>query len=169
MGLPWSAERLLGWRSQYSRVKRWHHRVREGIEKAQARYDGVRPENLDDVLAFFLFCYSLRDWVVRTGGTSAATIDALVSANKAMRICRDICHRAKHHTLSAPSVDADFSIGREYDIWTEGERWFVLAGNDRLHLVDLAHECMAFWDHLVGSGTLTEPPDPFGGIRSDPH
>jgi hypothetical protein len=79
-----------------------------------------------------------------------------------MKICRDVCNRIKHHTLKGnPSIDADWSIGREYVFWGErGEKFFVIA-DDKRDAMDVVRGCVKFWNEIVNGGKLQEPPNPF--------
>jgi hypothetical protein len=111
MGLPWSMENILEWRSQYDRMKRWLAKLREFGR------DQEDEERLDLYLAFFLNCYSLLDWFVKSGGIDASEIHNRIQASEAMRLCRDICNRSKHMQIGSPhkpSTEADFSLAREY-------------------------------------------------------
>lgn len=165
MGLPYSTEKILGWRSQYEAVERWYQRC----EKCHVdnRYTS-HADATDFILAFFVFCYHLRDYVIETGNISACEIDSLIDNNFAMRICRDVCLRAKHHTISNKgsvkrSVDIDWSLGREYDPWPsgkDGEKLFLIAG-DKFDAMDIVNHCRKFWKDLVESGKLKEPQNPF--------
>ena len=66
----------------------------------------INDDFVDFFLAFMVMCYSLRDFVVRTGGVLEDEIDELIRDCEAKRICRDVCNRAKHCAISRPSVDA---------------------------------------------------------------
>src|SRR5262249_11565420 len=118
MGLRWSAENILSWRSQHDRLKRWSRRLHEFGD------DGSFQERLDFFLAFFLNCYALRDWFINSNSISQIELDNLIQSNEAMRLCRDICNRSKHLTLNRPaSTDPNFSIGSEYDHYGDRDRF----------------------------------------------
>jgi hypothetical protein len=62
------------WQDQRSRVGRWHKRVSaigRGIPTDMSKADA-----LDDVFAFFMNCYHLRDWVIGSGFKAEADVDA---------------------------------------------------------------------------------------------
>jgi hypothetical protein len=154
MGLPWSAENVLSWRSQLDRVKRWSDRLKEFGR------DDTDQERLDFYLAFFLNCYALRDWFINSNAVSKPDMDGLTQSNEAMRLCRDICNRSKHLTLNRnPSTEATFSIGREYTPYAN--RFFVIALGEKRDLFEIASACVAFWDEFLKTYKPPEPPNPF--------
>jgi len=97
-----------GWKGQFARTIRWHERV----AALGARDDlGISPTTAFDYLyAFFQNCYHLRDWLKNAGAASDAELQAFMTGNHEMAICRDIANGTKHLRISAPSVDAKPSI-----------------------------------------------------------
>ncbi len=137
MKLPRSAENALSWRSQYNRLERWFARLSEPVSDI---------EKLDFYLAFFMNCYALRDWLIKSEAMAKQEIDRLVFANQSMCICRDVCNRSKHLLLtSKPSADAHYQIAHEYMHHDETTRWFIVAAGMKRDLFDLAATCMTFW------------------------
>lgn len=145
-----SAENILRWRSQFHRV---------GLAPDEAISD---IEKLDFFLAFFMNCYALRDWFIQSRAVPKSEMDRLVFADGSMRLCRDICNRSKHLSLTRdPSVDAHYQIAREYDHYDKTARWFILAAGTKRDLFDLASGCMDFWRlFLREHANLPETPYP---------
>lgn len=115
--------------------------------------DALLPvDRLDVLLTFFQNCYALRDWIQNDERAPKTDLDTLMSSSEALRICRDICNGSKHLTISHPSIDADFSIGREYipcSLVTglpSPHRWFIVAGTEKHDVLELAGECMKTWE-----------------------
>jgi len=93
------------YRVQFERMMRWYHRFEErdsiAFMKLPSQFNEVDffLHALDDILAFFLNCYSLKDWI-----KNDETIDQEVRDNvekyineaECMRICADICNGSKH-------------------------------------------------------------------------
>jgi hypothetical protein len=157
MGLRWSMENILGWRSQFDRMERWHRRLQSlpGTQSSD-------QEALDFYLAFFQSCFALRDWLVEGGFVTETQIDGLVQGDPSMRICRDVCNRSKHFRLNRrPSVDADFSILREYRGEGHVNALAIIAGDEKRELWDVADSCVWFWRNLIRSEQIPEPPSPF--------
>jgi hypothetical protein len=76
-----------------------------------------------------------------------------------MKICRDVCNRYKHYTITNPSIDADWTIQRTVvnpfisDEW----EWTLIAGDSNVALWDLMIQCIGFWEALVaGYGLLVD-------------
>jgi len=156
MGLRWSAENILSWRSQFDRLIRWSKRLEEfGTDESD-------QERLDFYLAFFLNCYALRDWFIQSDVLSQPEMDALINADYSMRLCRDICNRSKHLVLHhKPSVDGNFSIAREYDPFEKKNRLFIIAMGDKRDLFELTSSCVEFWKRFLLSQAPEEPRNPF--------
>ncbi len=162
MGLKWSAEKILGWRTRWASVQRWRDRCVACFEDGRCAND---QDFVDFFLAFMMLCYSLRDFTIHSGGVSKDDIDPRIGKCDAMRLCRDICNRAKHHTLDKkPSIDADWSLGREYIPWSNGHhKWFVVADGKKYDPLDLVSGCIRFWEELIVLRKFVEPPNPFPG------
>jgi hypothetical protein len=157
MGLRWSMENILGWRSQFDRMERWHGRLQPLLGK-----QGSDQDPLDFYLAFFQSCFALRDWLVEGGLLPGSDIDKLIQADPSMRICRDVCNRSKHFRLNRPpSIDANFSILREYRGEGHANALAIIAGDEKRELWDVADHCTWFWRNLVRSNQIPEPPSPF--------
>ena len=143
-----SAENIRGWRSQLQRVHRWHERLKQPADDV---------DRLDTYLAFFINCYALRDWFDKSGAVSKATIDRHISNSECMGICRDLCNRSKHFSISNPSFDEQFSLVREYRGETEPNAWIILSCGKKVELYTLARECLEFWDRFIA---ITKPAEP---------
>lgn len=138
-----SMENIEGWRSQFDRVRRWEDRT------LKASAQGTQDE-LDFYLAFFLNCYSLRDWIVNAGVVKSSEIDRCIKGSVDMRLCRDICNRTKHLLPDRKaSADALFSIAREYRGRDTPISLVVLATGAKTDLRMLMHGCMKFWTDFV--------------------
>ena len=157
MGIGLTLQQLEGWRGQFSRMLRWRHRV---VDAA----NGDRSvDELDFLLAFFESAHHLRDWLEETSTIQRMELDALIGAHAELGICRDIANGFKHHSISRPSVDAEFAIvnqyvdpewlGREYR-FPNGE-WTVLAGGHQFGLVELSELVVELWTTFLASKGLS--------------
>lgn len=152
MGLRHSAEKVRGWSGLYLSLADWPDRIRECHRSPHRMRD-----ELTFYLCFFAQAYSVRDWLVKQGIVRSADIDAAIRGDVAMQICRDICNRYKHYTLTSPSIDADWSIQRrlispfQSDDW----EWTVIADDQNLVLWDLMIRCISFWEALVAAHGLS--------------
>ena len=55
-----------------------------------------KEEALDEVFAFFMSCYHLRDWVIGSGLKTEADVDGYIRSNNDLALCRDMCTGLKH-------------------------------------------------------------------------
>ena len=153
MGLGVSVHKTDGWRGQYERVKRWHGLVQHiGTQ----RKIGDTEQEHDFVCAFFQNCYHLRDWLHNTHAVPAKSLEEFFREHEPMRVCRDICNGTKHWRIDHPSVDAAFSIGREYvpanwptDRPQLNASWFIICGSTKYDIFQLADACVALWDSFL--------------------
>ncbi len=155
MGIGLTLQELEGWRGQYDRMLRWHSRV---IAAANA---GPSADELDFLLAFFESCFHLREWLLVTSATDQKALEDLFLSKPELRVCRDFANGFKHHTISKPSIDAQFSVVNEYvpKNWPSAHaypdgKWTVLAVGHQFGLVDLAGQCASIWQDLLRSKTL---------------
>jgi len=115
MVIPESLHAEGTWRAQYSRLCRWHQRVR-----ALVRTEGKRTapqDELDFIFAYFQTCFHLKEWLWKSGAVSQAETDSLTNQHFEFKLCRDICNGTKHFKISEAkaSVDFHFSIQRDID------------------------------------------------------
>jgi DNA-binding XRE family transcriptional regulator len=144
MGLGWSTHRNDGWRGQFNRMLRWHQRV----VAAAATGD---PALEDYIFAFFQNCYYVQEWIAKTAPEAKPEVNRFFAASPPLRLCRDLCNGTKHLNISRPSVDAKFSIGREYaPAEPTGSRFFVVA-NGKHDLLELAAACVAEWERFCST------------------
>jgi hypothetical protein len=158
MGLGLSMHKSGGWRGQYDRVRRWHCLVQH---IGRQRKEGDTQQEHDFLYAFFQNCYHLRDWLKNSDTVRPATLAAFFRLNEPMLVCRDICNGTKHWQIDRPSIDADFSIGREYvptgwpgDRPHANESWFIISGQSKYDVFQLADTCMALWESFLRDNNL---------------
>ena len=155
MGIGKTLQQVEGWQGQYERMLRWHKRA-----NAAARSD-VSPDELDFLLAFFESCFHLRDWLLAVGSTDQQSLEELFKSHDELRVCRDLANGFKHHSISRPSVDAQFSVVREYipRNWPSAHaypngKWMVIAGGYQVGLRELAGRCVSIWQIFLASKGL---------------
>lgn len=148
---------------QLERVKRLHQRfkkINDGFEHTQAsqNYD-------DDVYAFFLNCYHLKDWIKNDPYCAAwPDVEAFINANQDLQVCADLCNGLKHLVLTRPrsagspqfagekislnisdglGVQASVSIAISYEIAT--------TNRDTLDAFSLASSCVSAWEQFIAA------------------
>lgn len=84
---------------QWERVKRWHARLQNfNSFKTSATAEEVQ----DNLYAFFLNCYHLKDWLKQSFPEKSAKVEALYDKNKGvlcLKICADMTNANKHTRL----------------------------------------------------------------------
>ena len=154
---PSSLHKSQGWKSQWLRLGRWHERVQK-IGNAESTYENSECQH-DDVYAFFMNCYHLRDWLTKSEVVDPKELSQFFKYNRDMGLCRDICNGLKHLNISRPSIDADFSFGREYVPANapgyNNERLFIFADGKFLDIFDLADRCVWHWQYFLSERGLS--------------
>jgi hypothetical protein len=145
---------------QFARVARWHVRLKE--VKSGKRHDRDTAFYEDELYAFFMNCYHLKDWIKGDPTLRAANkgrdVEDAVKNDAYMQVCGGICNGEKHfgasrdkskpnpNVLSA-HIKLDVSQGTiaiEYNIDTGGTL-------GTMRVFDLAQKCLEFWDHYIPS------------------
>jgi hypothetical protein len=142
MGIGWSTHRNGGWRGQLDRIHRWHARVVKAAKTGSAELE-------DFIFVLFQNCHHLREWLEKTSTIPKDEITAFFTKTKELRLCRDLCNGTKHMSLKSASVDAGFSIGREYARHEPGGARMVLIADDKYDLLELASRCVVLIDDFT--------------------
>lgn len=121
-----SADNAAGWLSHYRRTLRWAERAEQLLE---ALPETDFHDALDFTLAYFVWCHSLRDWLIKTGALDENTINAELKKYPEWKRVRDLGNRQRHPVLTQNPTDADWAMAREYDVFSP-----VLEGRERHHL-----------------------------------
>jgi hypothetical protein len=142
MGIGWSIHKNGGWRGQLARIHRWHERLHLAAVRGS--------QDLEDfAFTFFQNCYYLREWLQKTCSMSKSEIDTLFTSSKELELCRDICNGTKHLTIDRPSIDADFSIGREYDPNEKSGYRLLWIADGKYDVLELASRCVSILDQFT--------------------
>lgn len=66
-------------------------------------------------LAYFLWCHSLREWLINDNAIDTSSLDAELANYPIWRLCRDVANRTRHLDLTHRPTDKDWSAYREYE------------------------------------------------------
>jgi len=146
----------LRYQEQFERVKRWYARFRE-INQGKPH---THPSDyyLDEVYAFFLNCYHLKDWIQNedTIKPPKGKVEHFINQNKCMRVCADICHGIKHLKLqrSRSGENPKFGAKKFYlDLGTSPPtikiKFSVVTTTGVIDAFDLASECIQKWEEFI--------------------
>ncbi|PIE12174.1 MAG: hypothetical protein CSA70_10545 [Rhodobacterales bacterium] len=120
------ADRVGGWRNHFNRCERWQSRAQSALNDLS---NTEFHEALDFALAYFVWCHSLRDWLLKDGALKRDDLDAQLASYPQWSIVRDVANRSKHLKITMKSKDAEWSMSREYDPLA-----VVIEGRERCHL-----------------------------------
>ena len=153
------------YREQYERLRRWYAKL---AKLHGGREHDVASDNyVDEIYAFFMNCYHLKDWIRKDAAVPAAVRDAVedyIDANRALRLCADICNSLKHVTLTKPRSGESPSFGRKRYRFALGSgapriglTYEIDASGGKTDAFTLAGECIAAWDAFLALHGLSDP------------
>src|SRR6202022_45849 len=82
------------------RMRRWYEKF---AETDRGRKHVSSSDNyIDEVYAFFMNCYQLKDWIKHDTAIPPdvqKAVEGFIDKNECLRLCADICNALKHLTL----------------------------------------------------------------------
>ncbi len=145
---------------QFERVKRWYERFKQIHDGAPP---GVAPSTeyyLDDVYAFFLNCFHLKDWIIQDNTVPKSTssiVEGFISRSTSLSICADLCNSIKHLSLTQPPRTGKVPqwgprfkavIGNGSTIAVE---YSIITASGPIDAFDLATKCVDEWKQFIKS------------------
>jgi hypothetical protein len=145
------------WLDQWHRLCRWYKRILSLRSKAMKT--SLTIDDADLIVAYFMNCYHLRDWLLESRPEWKPDIEQLISSSFEYKACRDICNGYKHKLIRNPSLDSDFNFYREYDYDAipghnpEIYRFAFADGNSirKYDVFNLSDLCQELWDNFLKS------------------
>ena len=138
------------YQEQFERVKRWYSRFKEindgKLHNRNTEFDA------DDVYAFFVNCYHLKDWILHDD-----TIDALAKKevgkfikDKDMQLCAKLCNCEIKHLIKVENG----RFGGKHSYYRIPERImkikFSIKIKDRdIDAFELATKCVQKWEKFI--------------------
>lgn len=151
---------------QYNRMNRWYQRF---VALDQGRVHDTPSDNyLDEIHAFFLNCYHLKDWIKHDDALSSgvqAAVESYIDGNRWLRICADICNSLKHLRLKTNRSGEDPSFGPKLfaltlapgQVTTISLKYDVQTNTGPIDSFRLATECVAAWKIFLKDNGLIVP------------
>lgn len=144
-----SADTYGGWKNHFKRLSRWRDRVEYAYEQPEQH---KIHDVLDFILAYFVWCHSLREWAINSKAISRQKLDWLLHEYVEWEICRDIANRQRHFEINRKPRDKDWSVGREYNPFNPPEhRINIFSGNRIFEARDLVRRTHQMWDEISRS------------------
>jgi hypothetical protein len=143
---------------QYERMRRSYDRFRE-IKPGLT--DKISSDYEDDIYAFFMHCYHLKDWVKNDTSVKTrmpnigADVERFINESEALSLCADLCNSSKRLELKRDSSGERPTFGRKqyhHQLNLGSGRsirleWLVQRNNEpAIDAFQLATECIAAWD-----------------------
>jgi hypothetical protein len=109
----------------------------------------------DDLYAFFINCYHLKDWVKNDPEISTEVkgdIENFIANSEELSICADICNGSKHLKLKAPRKDPNTKVdARHFSLYLgHGPvihiEYMIESGGKIYDAHLLATKCLKAWD-----------------------
>jgi hypothetical protein len=162
------------YKEQFERMIRWYKRY-DYIQRDRCRPypDEINLEevfhlSVDDIYAFFLNCYHLKDWIKNDDSLSQSVrdqVEGFINKNKCLQICADICNSTKHLKLNqAPRCVGGDLI--ESTLWIgarDGSKYIwvrstILTDQGERNAFEIARECVNKWREFIDTyiGTTTD-------------
>ncbi len=122
-------------------------------------HDQASDNYVDEIYAFFLNCYHLKDWIRQDGSIARVDrdrIEAFINSNRDLRLCADICNALKHVTLSSPRSGENPAFGKKRFALSLGSgpttislRYEVETETGCLDAFEIAKKCVGAWDEFI--------------------
>jgi hypothetical protein len=143
---------------QFERVKRWYERF-EKIDQGKL-HDANSDVYQDEVYAFFLNCYHLKDWIKHDDTIPAHArrkVEVFTKSRNCLRICRDICIAVKHLDMRSKPLSGRVPEWRGRKIHlvlggrqpTLGVKYSLMTGKGLMDAFDLATNCIREWEQII--------------------
>lgn len=142
---------------QLERTERWFKRFEDLQQGTQCNQPSECLQ--DDVYAFFMNCYHLKDWIINDPALDhmRPKVEAFINDNECLKLCADLCNGCKHLRLTSSRSKQDplFS-GRHYRIEIGSKHGQTiqitydvntLSGTQDAY--DVASQCMTAWRDFV--------------------
>lgn len=140
---------------QLTRVKRWYERFSQ-VDRGR-KHDMDAEFYQDEVYAFFLNCYHLKDWIEKddsVGPEAKRKVSKFIGTNEDLGLCRDICNGIKHLKLkNGPTPELR---GRKLTVVVGGVRettmsvkYNIETAGGSVDAFSLATRCVQAWEDFI--------------------
>ena len=146
------------YQEQLGRVKR----LRKDIERFSVATDENFETALDAFTSFFIQCYHMRDWLIKSGFGKIA-VDHFIERSTWLSLCRDLANKQKHQKIDRYKPQNDFldhgvgistPISRHFDYFIHKEPRFgidVWEFGMPIDVMEVADKCVNGWEDFLKS------------------
>jgi hypothetical protein len=141
---------------QWDRVTRWFQRFKEISEGREHIHESNFYQ--DDVFAFFLNCYHLKDWIKNdpSAGRMSNLVEDYINKCEALSICADLCNGLKHLTLEKSRSGQYPEFGAKTHRLTLGTvptrisiGYLIVTDKKQYDAFELAEQCILDWESFI--------------------
>ena len=120
---------------------------------------------LDDIYAFFLNCYHLKDWI-KNDATLATnvqlSVEPHINSSRPLKLCGDICNSLKHLRLIRKNRSGEspafgkkkFALSLGTGPTTISLKYEVMTTTVAIDAFQLATECVESWNNFLADNGL---------------
>lgn len=151
------ADRVGGWTNHFKRTKRWQERAVDALANlSMVEFN----QALDYALAYFVWCHSLREWLIKDGAFPKHELDDCLRRHPEWKIVRDLANRSRHLVLIQNPTDKDWAVFREYDHFAsqlegrEKHHMNLFFNGQRHRLIDIILASSLMWEQVLSSKEL---------------
>lgn len=145
---------------QFARVKRWYGRLKKINDGVQ--HDRSTDHYQDEVYAFFINCYHLKDWISKDLNCPLifkSKVDGkdFIKNSVPLSICHDLAIGAKHLEITRPKNDDSTNIDKRlFSLNLGGQddpniaiRYRVISDGKSYDAFELATNCLCEWESVL--------------------
>jgi len=150
--------------SEYTYLEQYRRMMRSYEKFAiidRGRVYDPSPENyVDDVFAFFLNCYHLKDWIKNDRGaglTAQTDVERFINSSYPLKLCADICNSHKHLRLTSPRSDESPRLTKTHYSVRGGTpptitvKYEIETSKGPMDAFALATQCIDEWQSFINS------------------
>ena len=133
------------------------------LQKIRNIYKGVSDihpsgeDYQDDVIAFFVHCHHMYDWICTARGFTLprARVAAFIDSHEELRVCADVCNHVKHCIVKRTRTETGLTGFSAMDYRISGSslkgppifgaRYRITCGSQHYDALELAEKCHALW------------------------
>lgn len=116
----------------------------------------------DEVYAFFLNCYHLKDWIKNDENVEITEkekkVEEFITNTEELSLCADICNSIKHLNLTVPRSGQDPKFGqRKFNLrvgsppTTISAKYTIDTSSGPVDAFELATKCLQAWEKFIQS------------------
>jgi hypothetical protein len=144
-------------------MKRWYDRFAT-IDRGRA-HDLASDNYLDEIYAFFMNCYHLKDWIkhdVSVPPHARQAVEGYINGSRSLQLCADICNSLKHLDLTSNRSGENPSFGKKHfalELGTTSSptislKYEVETTSGAEDAFRLATDCVSAWDDFMNKHGL---------------